>query len=169
MSRIAILSATENNNLKLSHTLKEHIEDLDMKAQLIRLEELNLPLYTPTEEKKGIPEMALWLTKKLNQCNGLILVAPEYNGSIPPIMNNAIAWVSRSGSEDWRASFNEKIAVVATHSGGGGQKVTSAMKQQLEHLGCFVLPRAIVTNYQKTLNPDSVKTIFSQMKKLLKA
>ena len=165
--KVLILCATKNNNWNLSENLKGHIEKLDMEAELICLEDLNLPLYTPSKEADGEVKEAKDLTEKLIAANGLILVAPEYNGSIPAVTINAISWVSRSGGEDWRAAFNGKIAVVATHSGGGGAKVCSAMRQQLEHLGSVVLPRPIVTNYSKELNPESAEAIFSQMKKLM--
>jgi chromate reductase len=102
----------------------------------------------------------------MTEARSLVFCAPEYNGSMPPIVNNAIAWVSRSGSEDWRAAFNGKPAVVATHSGGGGLKVTQAMRAQLEHLGAIVLPRPIITNYQKVFNQDSAVAILTQLKKL---
>ncbi len=161
-----IVSATRGNNLKLAQSLEEMARGLEMESQLICLEDYELPVYTPSIEEKGIPENALTLTREFHAAKGIILIAPEYNGSTPPIVSNAIAWISRSGNEDWRASFNNKPCVVATHSGGGGQKVTQTMRSQLEHLGGLVLPRAIITNYQKELNPESAQTILNQLKKL---
>jgi NAD(P)H-dependent FMN reductase len=78
-------------------------------------------------------------------------------------MSNAIAWISRAGGEDWRNAFNGKYAAVATHSGGGGQKVLSAMRSQLQHLGTTVLARELLTHYQKALNPDSAKAVLEQL------
>jgi chromate reductase len=160
---IAILSATKNNNFKLAQKLQEVLTELGGESKMIDLEELELPLYTPTGEANGIPERAQELTKTLIDAKGMIVIGPEYNGSIPPIVNNAIAWVSRSGGDDWRGAFNGKFAVVGTHSGGGGIKVVGAMRAQLEHLGTTVLARSVVTNYGKELNPDSAKAIMGQL------
>lgn len=161
-----IVCATRNNNHKLAAKLEETAKELDMEVKTICLEDYELPVYTPTIEAKGIPSNATRLTELFCAAKSLVLCAPEYNGSMPPIINNAIAWISRSGDEDWRKAFNGKPSVVATHSGGGGLKVTQAMRAQLEHLGSIVLPRPIVTNFSKELNPDSAISILSQLKTL---
>lgn len=161
-----IISATRNYNLNLADRLTQAAKELDMTVKTICLEDYELPVYTPTLEKKGVPDNAKTLTDLFCEAHSLTICAPEYNGSIPPIVNNAIAWISRSGDEDWRKAFNGKPAVVATHSGGGGLKVTQAMRAQLEHLGAIVLPRPVVTNFSKELNPQSATDIFSQLKTL---
>lgn len=159
-----IVSATKNNNYKLAQELKNTADAIGMKTELICLEDFDLPVYTPTLEEKGVPENAKILTELFTRASGLVFCAPEYNGSMPPIVNNAIAWISRSGNEDWRAAFNGKPSVVATHSGGGGLKVTQSMRAQLEHLGSVVLPRPVVTNFSKPLNLDSARAIMGQLK-----
>lgn len=161
-----IISATKNNNFQLGEKLTEVSRSLPLESTHICLEDFELPVYTPTIEASGIPQNVLELTKLMSEASSLVFCAPEYNGSMPPIVNNAIAWVSRSGNEDWRAAFNGKPAIVATHSGGGGLKVTQAMRAQLEHLGAIVLPRPIITNYQKVFNQDSAEAILAQLKKL---
>ena len=164
-----IISSTRGNNLKLAKALEGIALKLKMKGELICLEDFELPIYTPTAEKEGIPAQAIELTEVFTRARSLIICAPEYNGSLPPILNNAIAWISRSGNEDWRASFNGKPAVVVTHSGGGGLKVTQAMRSQLEHLGAVVIPRPIITNFQKEINLESAEVILTQLKTLTHA
>ena len=56
----------------------------------------------------------------------MVFFAPEYNGGIPPILTNVIAWLTFSG-EDWRTCFNVKSSMIPTHSGGGGNHVLSAL------------------------------------------
>ena len=46
-----------------------------------------------------------------------VICAPEYNGSIPPILSNFIAWLSISG-DDFRNLFNGQPIAIATFSGG---------------------------------------------------
>ncbi len=164
-----IISATKNNNKLLADSLGETAKELSLEVKVICLEDYDLPVYTPSREKEGIPENANTLTLLFANASSLTFCAPEYNGSMPPIVNNAIAWISRSGSEDWRAAFNGKPAVVATHSGGGGLKVTQAMRAQLEHLGAIVVPRPVVTNFSKTLNSESAMAILGQLKTLAEA
>ena len=97
----------------------------------------------------------------------LFFVAPEYNGSIPPTLSNAIAWLSTQ-TDDFRALFTLKPTAIATHSGGGGHKVLVAMRLQLSHLGATVLGREIVTNRKKPLNEASARALLQQLSALTK-
>ncbi len=167
MSSILLVSATKGNNYKLAESLKVLCDELSVAAKVISLEDYPLPLYTPAAEGQGVPTEALNLARELSSARAVVWLSPEYNGTMAPIMNNAIAWVSRS-SEDWRAAFNGKFTVVGTHSGGGGTKVLEAMRSQLQHLGAIVLPRTILTTFQKALNQDSGKGILTQLSALAK-
>lgn len=162
--KIIIFSATSGSNLKLAKTLEGHATELGAQVEIINIEAMNLPLYTPAEEEKnGVPVGAKSLVDSLSTAGAYVLLAPEYNGTIPPVVSSAFSWMSRSGDEDWRSNFNGKFAVVGTHSGGGGLKVCQAMRMQLEHLGSIVLPRNILTSYSKELNPKSATSILTQL------
>lgn len=160
---ILYLSATTGKNLELAKALANTGSTIGGEHRVISLVAENLPLYSTEAEQVGVPEAAKILTQNLTEADALVLIAPEYNGSIPPVLTNAIAWISRSGGDDWRAAFSGKIAAVATHSGGGGQKVLAAMRAQLEHLGTNVLARQILTHYKKPLNPDSAKAVIGEL------
>ena len=160
---ITILCGSVGKNVELANALQETAIKLGGTSEVINLVELNLPLYSTAEEAaNGVPAAAKQLSDTLCASKAFIFVAPEYNGTLPPALNNAIAWVSRSG-DDWRGAFGQKLAAVATHSGGGGQKVLNAMRTQLEHLGSTVLAREILTHYQKPLNPESADAVVGQL------
>jgi len=161
-----ILSSTGRGNYTLGESIKSVGDELGFTTELINLESLNLPLYNPDKEAEGIPDQAQELTQKLINAKLIIALAPEYNGSLPPVFTNAICWVSRSG-DDWRGSFNHKLGLVGTRSGGGGQKLITVLRTQLEHLGVMVHPRPIVVNSGKEFNPDSCKAILTDIKNLL--
>ncbi|MEM9160401.1 MAG: NAD(P)H-dependent oxidoreductase [Verrucomicrobiota bacterium] len=167
MPKIILISSTTNHNLKLAELLAPIADQAGFESEIIVLPQLDLPLYTPEAEDNGTPSAAVELVEKLTDADALVLLAPEYNGSIPPVVTNAIAWMSRA-TEDWREAFNGKFAIVGTHSGGGGFKVVEAMRSQLTHLGMIVLARTFTTNFQKQQNPDSAKAIFEQLASLLK-
>jgi chromate reductase, NAD(P)H dehydrogenase (quinone) len=164
MSQITILVASVGKNLELAAELEKVASEQGASTKIINLVELGLPLYSTIEEKNGIPDKACQLTKTMQESNAVMVVAPEYNGSVPPALNNAIAWISRStDGDDWRGAFNGKPAVIATHSGGGGAHALVSMRQQLSYLGMNVLGRQLLTNYGKPLNPDSAKAVIAQL------
>ena len=55
-----------------------------------------IPLYDgDVEEATGVPEMVETLKERVAAADGLLLVTPEYNNSIPGVFKNAIDWLSR--------------------------------------------------------------------------
>ncbi len=166
MSKIGIIVASATNNRKLGQQLSDIANDLNVETEVINLVDLDLPLYsTVAQEKDGIPEAVAQLTEHILKLNAFIIVAPEYNGVMPPVLNNAIAWTSVS-TDDWREAFNEKVVGLATHSGGGGVKGLQAMRIMFQHLGANILARELLTTYEKPLNEDSAKNMIEQLEKL---
>ena len=168
MSKIGILVASSNNNQKLGLKLEELAKEQNCEVELINLVDLRLPLYsTIEEEENGIPEVVLDLATKILDLKAFIIVAPEYNGVMPPVLNNAMAWTSRA-TKDWRDAFNDKIVGLATHSGGGGAKGLQAMRIQFQHLGANILARELLTTYEKQLNEEAAVGMIKQLMKLSK-
>jgi NAD(P)H-dependent FMN reductase len=155
-----ILSATHGTNLDLAKAFAAEATKQGASAEVVSLPELQLPLYDSLVSEAG-PGLAT-LEQALKQHKGLVICAPEYNGSIPPVVTNAIAWLSVS-TEDFRALFNGRPVALATHSGGGGNKVALAMRQQLSHLGCTVVGREVVATSQKAANPEAIAALVTQL------
>jgi NAD(P)H-dependent FMN reductase len=166
MFKIGILVASSGNNMKLALKLQELAIEQGSKVELINLVDLNLPLYsTKEEEKNGVPTQVKELASKILDLKAFIIIAPEYNGVMPPVLNNAMAWTSRS-TKDWRDAFNEKTVGLATHSGGGGTKGLQAMRMMFQHLGANVIAREILTTYEKPLNEETANNMIIQLIKL---
>ena len=97
-----------------------------------------------------------------------MICAPEYNGSIPPIISNFIAWLSISG-DDFRNLFNGQPIAIATFSGGIGLELLTSLRIQLVHLGSQVLGRQLLSSYSKPIDTKTIEDIIQrllQMKKL---
>jgi len=168
MKKILILSATGNTNYTLAKNILKIIND-KTNVELKNLEEFNLPIfYSSTYEKNKVKyfnEIEL-LTKMMTNADGLIFCSPEYNGSIPPIVTNAIAWISVT-TDYWRDGFNNKVGLIATSSGGNASKLVIALKNQLEHLGMVVMPRSINVSSNSKFNLESAEKILAQFIKLI--
>lgn len=163
MSKILIVSATSNNNLKLATSLQNILVDLGSETDIVNLQNVSLPLYSPEAQEEGLPENAKVLAEAFKEASALVICAPEYNGNMPPILVNAVAWISVSGDKDWRKAFNQKFIVIASHSAGGGVKLATSLQLMLQHLGGIVMPRQILTSYDKPMNEKSAKAIMTQL------
>ena len=117
MKNILLISATSGNNYKLAQELEVLLKTKDVNCNLIRLDDFSIPLYDPQKEETISSEDISKLDELFQSADGFIFCAPEYNGSIPPILTNAIAWISVKTS-NWRGAFNGKSALICTHSGG---------------------------------------------------
>ena len=72
----------------------------------LAVESINgIPLYNgDVEETEGIPAAVSDLKERIAAADGLLLVTPENNNSIPGVFKNAIDWISRP-PEDRRQIF----------------------------------------------------------------
>ncbi|PHR69003.1 MAG: NADPH-dependent FMN reductase [Arcobacter sp.] len=157
-----IFVASLNENMKLAKKVEEQLKQEGKTSEIINLVELNLPMYDSLkEEKDGIPNGILDLISKMQETQGYIFVSPEYNFSLPPVLVNFIAWVSRA-DEDFRKVFTLKPIQLAVHAGGGGSDVSAAMRNQFTRLGALVMPREIIATYQKPIEDGSLKRILEQ-------
>ena len=163
-----IFVASLNENMKLAGVLKRQLESLGKKSKIINLVDLELPMYDSyKEEHDGIPAKINDLIDEMKKADAYVFVSPEYNFSLPPVLVNAIAWVSRVG-EDFREVFTLKTIQLATHSGGGGSDVSNAMRTQFTKLGSIVMPREIITTYKSPLKEDSSERILKQFVEFVK-
>lgn len=149
-------------NVELSKEITSFLEEKNEKFEVINLVELDITMYDSHKEQyDGIPQKIKDLASKMEKANGYIFVTPEYNFSIPPVQTNVIAWLSRIG-HDFRKLFSLKYIQLATHSGSGGQDVCNAMRTQFTKLGAVVMPREIISSYQKKIEIDSLHRILTQ-------
>jgi NAD(P)H-dependent FMN reductase len=162
---IVVFTASEVKNLELAEKFKTTLENMDCLVTVINLVELDLPLYSSRSDKQFQgAELLKNQLPYIEKAQGFVFIAPEYNGSTPPVFNNFLAWLSRSSS-DWRQYLNGKPAALATFSGGGGVNVLMAMRGQLAFVGMNVLGRQILTHSAKALDEKSLEKISCELVK----
>ena len=75
-------------------------------------------------------------------------------------------WISVK-SEYWRDAFNGKFALIATHSGGSGNRFLIAFRSQLEYMGTNVLSRTISVSKNNPFNKSSINNIINSFVKII--
>tara|TARA_Y100001978_G_scaffold187759_1_gene188634 strand:+ start:102 stop:632 length:531 start_codon:yes stop_codon:yes gene_type:complete len=160
---LVIISSSNGKNLELSKKFEQKSHELSITSEILDLTELNIPLYNPRiHSKNNIPGEIIVLKKKLFETEKWIICAPEYNGSIPPILSNFIAWLSISG-DDFRNLFNGQPIAIATFSGGPGIELITSLRIQLAHLGSQVVGRHLSSNYNKPADENTIKDILRRL------
>jgi chromate reductase len=80
-----------------------------------------IPLYDgDVEASTGIPAAVAELKDQIAAADGLLLVTPEYNNSIPGVFKNAIDWLSRPASDIARVFGGRPVALIGASPGGFG-------------------------------------------------
>ena len=156
---LLILTASNGENLKLAERFMTLGKKLNAQPELLDLTTLNLPLYNPrTHAANGIPPLAKELNQQMSAIPRWVICAPEYNGSIPPVLTSAIAWLSVQ-EEDFRNLFNGRPIAIASFSGGGGMELLLSLRIQLTHLGAQVVGRQLMSNNNKPAKDESIEDL----------
>lgn len=159
MSDIIIIAASNNKNLELAREFEKEFRDQNISSSILDLVDLELPLYTPVEEKKGIPTKVFEIIEIIEKSKGFVFATPEYNGGLPPVLTNFIAWISRSGEKDWRKYFNSKSAAISSFSGSGGFQALISLRTQLSYIGINVIGRQVRATYKEDINLSDIKAV----------
>lgn len=95
-TRIAVLVGSlraDSVNRKLAELLKAEAPagvELDIVAGLEQI-----PFYNEDLDNDAAPDVAVALRQRVAGADRVLAVTPEYNGTMPAVLNNAIDWLSR--------------------------------------------------------------------------
>ncbi|MGD2129747.1 MAG: NADPH-dependent FMN reductase [Lysobacterales bacterium] len=79
-----------------------------------------VPLYDADVETQALPAEVSRLQRRIMEADGLLLVTPEYNNSVPGVLKNAIDWISRPAGDVRNVFHGKPIAVIGASPGRFG-------------------------------------------------
>ena len=119
-------------------------DEAGARVTTIDLADYRMPLYDgDLESRDGLPEAAIALKTLFIEHDGLLIAAPEYNGSITGVLKNTLDWVSRPhGEQPGTLPYRDKFAALVAASPGalGGLRGLVHVRQILTGLGVHVIP-----------------------------
>jgi chromate reductase, NAD(P)H dehydrogenase (quinone) len=87
----------------------------------------DIPLYDgDVEAEQGIPQAVQQLKARIVAADGLLIVTPEYNNSMPGVLKNAIDWLSRPPADISRVFRGRPVAIMGATPGQGGTLLSQA-------------------------------------------
>jgi len=122
------------------------LRDAGAEVELVDLDDYPAPLYDgDLEAASGLPEAIVRLQRVLHASDGVLVVNPEYNGSLTPLLKNTLDWVSRvrvEGEEPMTVFKTRVFALGSASPGGmGGLRGVNTVRSVLElGLNALVLP-----------------------------
>jgi NAD(P)H-dependent FMN reductase len=120
MTIIGISGSLRKNSFN-SGLLRAAAESVSAGTRLEILSIRDIPLYDgDVEETAGVPPAVQHIKDRVAAGDGLLLVTPEYNNSIPGVFKNAIDWMSRPATDIPRVFRDRPVALMGATPGMGG-------------------------------------------------
>jgi len=132
----------DSYNKKLATEAAQIARNLGAKVTQIDLKDYPMPFYDGDLEKQGMPENAKKFRNLMIANDTIVISSPEYNGSIPAVLKNALDWASRgeNGGPSRDAFKGKQFALLSTSPGqGGGARALVHLQAVIENVGGEVL------------------------------
>lgn len=82
-----------------------------------------IPLYNgDVEDRDGIPDAVTHLKDRIADSDGLVLVSPEYNNSLPGPLKNAVDWLTRPPRDIGRVFRGRPVLALGATPGALGTR-----------------------------------------------
>jgi NAD(P)H-dependent FMN reductase len=121
-----------------------------------------IPLYDgDVEATTGVPEVVARLKDRIAGADGVLIVSPEYNNSIPGVLKNAIDWLSRPSRDIARVFGGRPLAIMGVTPGRGGTSLAqTALLPVVRALGTqlWAGPRLFLSDAGKLFDDNQALT-----------
>ena len=150
---------TGSLNARLAATAAHEFVQADVEVTRISLGDFPLPIYDgDLQNKSGVPKNAVNLKRMIGAHHGVLIVTPEYNSSVPPLLKNTIDWVTRvqDPHETRGQVFRERAFAIAAASEGrlGGTRALAALRLILSACHATVIPNQLALSFASEAYDD---------------
>src|SRR5262249_22725801 len=128
----------------------------------------DIPIYNHDIQTAGFPAPVTTWADAVRSADGVIIVSPEYNWTIPGGLKNAIDWTSRLKDDP----FKGKAVAIESCAGGllGGSRMQYHLRQCLTSIEAHVLvrPEVFVTMAAQKFDEETLELTDQPTKDMVK-
>jgi chromate reductase len=151
-----------SHNAKLAAAAAHEFAQAGVDVTRISLGDFALPIYdADLQAKSGLPKNAVNLKRMIAAHQGVLLVTPEYNSSVPALVKNSIDWVSRvQDAHEIRGQvFRDRAFAIASASQSrlGGARALAALRLILSACQATVIPSQLALSFADQAYDDMDK------------
>jgi NAD(P)H-dependent FMN reductase len=150
---------TGSLNARLAAVAAHQFAQADAEVTRISLADFPLPIYDgDLQSKAGVPKNAVNLKRMIGAHHGVLIVTPEYNACVPPLVKNTIDWVTRvQDSHETRGQvFRGRPFAIAAASESrlGGTRSLAALRLILTACHATVIPNQLALSFASEAYDD---------------
>jgi chromate reductase len=150
---------TGSLNVRLAAAAAYELAQAGAEVTRISLVDFPLPIYDgDLQTKSGVPKNAINLKRMMGAHQGVLIVTPEYNSSVPPLIKNTIDWVTRvhDAHETRGQVFREGAFAIAAASESrfGGARALAALRLILTACHATVIPNQLALSFASEAYDD---------------
>jgi NAD(P)H-dependent FMN reductase len=171
---------TGSLNARLAAAAAYQFAQAGAEVTRISLGDFPLPLYDgDLQTKSGVPKNAVNLKRMIGAHHGVLIVTPEYNSSVPPLVKNTIDWVTRVQDvhETRGQVFRERAFAIAgaSESRLGGMRALAALRLILSACHATVIPNQLALSFateayddmDRLKNPADIEALNALVRQLI--
>ena len=133
---------------KVMFAIANVIAETGAMVTTISLSDYDMPLFNEDlERERGFPASTIRLARMMADHDGMLIVSPEYNASIPPLLKNTIDWLSRvkeDGGKPLKPFAKKTVAICGSSPGVlGGMRMLPHLRQVLMNVGPLVISEQV--------------------------
>jgi NAD(P)H-dependent FMN reductase len=141
-----------SHNARLAAAAAYQFAQAGAEVTRVSLGDFPLPIYDgDLQSKSGVPKNAINLKRMMAAHHGVLIVTPEYNSSVPPLVKNTIDWLTRvqEGHELRGQVFRERAFAIAAASESrlGGTRALAALRLILSACHATVIPNQLALSF----------------------
>ncbi len=150
---------TGSLNARLAAAASLEFAQAGAEVTRISLGDFSLPIYDgDLQTKSGVPKNAVNLKRMMSAHHGVLIVTPEYNSSVPPLVKNTIDWVTRvqDPHETRGQVFRDRAFAIAAASENrlGGTRSLAALRLILSACHAMVIPNQLALSFASEAYDD---------------
>jgi chromate reductase len=143
---------TGSHNARLAAVAAYQFAQAGAEVTRVSLADFPLPIYDgDVQTKSGVPKNAINLKRMIGAHHGVLLVTPEYNASVPPLVKNTIDWVTRvQDAQETRGQvFRNRVFAIAAASESrlGGTRALAALRLILTACHATVIANQLALSF----------------------
>lgn len=138
----------------VNRRLAEHLQTNSPEGVAIEIVDglAEVPFYNEELDGEQIPAAAQQLRDKIAGADGVLAITPEYNGTMPAVLNNAIDWLSRPYGQG-ALTGKPFAAVGATPTPYGGKWSHEDARRSAKVAGAVVLDHVELSHGYSDVDP----------------